>query len=169
MYEILGVYTIPDSGATVPTFATAGSACFDICARLHTPQVKAYSPQGIETPMTHNGVVTVSSGWRVLVPTGLILDIPKGFSVRLHSRSGAALKSGLVLANGTGVIDHDYTQELYVLLTAIGTVPASVRDGDRVCQGELVRNQNTILSPILAPPKPKTDRAGGFGSTGVST
>jgi dUTP pyrophosphatase len=95
------------------------------------------------------------------------MDIPKGFSVRLHSRSGLALKEGLILANAEGVIDSDYTDELMVMVTSISGGIITVNDGTRICQGELVRNQPVAFTRSEFPPQQKTDRIGGFGSTGV--
>ena len=165
--ETLGIYIIPDSEAELPQFSTEGSACFDICARLHKPTI-AYGPQNVQVEIDGtDGFIDIPSGWRVLVPTGIILDIPQGFSVRLHSRSGLALKEGLILANAEGVIDSDYTQELMVMVTPISGSIVTVNDGMRICQGELVRNQPIAISRNEFPPQQKTDRVGGFGSTGV--
>ena len=171
MTQTLGVYLMPDTGATVPAFATDGSACFDICARFHSNQpIIAYDKNNTKTLLSHvGGKFYFFGGMRVLVPTGLILDIPEGYSVRLHARSGLALKQGLVLTNSEGVIDSDYTQELLVMMHCMTGAVIAVNDGDRICQGELVRNQPTRFISIPNPPQPKTDRAGGFGSTGVST
>jgi dUTP pyrophosphatase len=165
--ETLGIYIIPDSEAELPQFATNGSACFDICARLYKPTI-AYGPQNVQVEIDGtDGFVDIPSGWRVLVPTGIILDIPQGFSVRLHSRSGLALKEGLILANAEGVIDSDYTDELMVMVTPINGSIVTVNDGMRICQGELVRNQPVAFTRSEFPPQQKTDRVGGFGSTGV--
>jgi dUTP pyrophosphatase len=87
--------------------------------------------------------------------------------VRLHSRSGLALKEGLILANAEGVIDSDYTQELMVMVTPINGSIVTVNNGMRICQGELVRNQPVAFTRNEFPPQQKTDRVGGFGSTGV--
>lgn len=169
----LGFYVIPDTGASVPVFATEGSACFDIKAQFHADEsdgkkpVVMYGPQNVKMEFVPSGdCIEVPVGWRALIPTGLIMDIPDGYSVRLHARSGAALKTGLVLANSEGVIDSDYTHELMVMVTAIGS-PVSISHGDRICQAELVKNQPVAMGQILFPPQKKTDRDGGFGSTGV--
>lgn len=167
--QTLGVYLIPDSGASVPQFSTQGSACFDICARLYTKTVTAYGLQNIKQELFTGGTeegITLPRGWRVLIPTGIIFDIPMGFSVRLHARSGLALKEGLVLSNAEGVIDSDYTQELLVMVSAIGS-PIVIQSGMRICQGELVENQPTKIEHLMYPPIQKTQRVGGFGSTGV--
>lgn len=95
------------------------------------------------------------------------MDIPEGYSVRLHARSGLALKEGLVLANAEGVIDSDYTDELLVMVTATSSCLVSIPNGSRICQAELVRNQPVTLARSDFPPQKKTTREGGFGSTGV--
>ena len=75
---------------------------------------------------------------RVLVPTGLIFDIPKGYSVRLHSRSGLAWKDGLYLTNCEGIIDYDYVEPIFVMMTNISQSPKTINNGVRICQAELV-------------------------------
>jgi dUTP pyrophosphatase len=105
---------------------------------------------------------------RVMVPTGLILDIPKGYSVRIHARSGLSLKQGLVLVNGEGVIDSDYIEEVFVLMTNLSTVGHWISPGDRIAQAELVKTENYKIEEIATRPEVKTDRRGGMGSTGVT-
>ena len=174
--QTLGVYAIPNTNPILPKFATEGSACFDIHARLHTDHVVYYDGNTGTAESkkvdTTNGQrkLWVFSGQRVLIPTGIILDIPKGYSVRLHARSGLALKNGLVLTNAEGVIDHDYTQELLVMVsntsTANGTNGILLTDNMRLCQGELVQNIPTSIQWCIDAPVRET-RNGGFGSTGV--
>ena len=165
--ETLGIYIIPDSGAELPEFSTKGSACFDLSARLWKPVV-AYGSQNVRVEIDcTDGYIDIPCGWRVLIPTGIVMNIPDGFSVRLHSRSGLALKEGLILANAEGIIDSDYTQELMIMLTSISGGIVTIIDGTRICQGELVRNQLVNLTRDEFPPQQKTDRIGGFGSTGV--
>lgn len=169
--ETLGVYIIPDSGATLPQLATEGSACFDICGQFNEHRnIIAYGPQNIkvEVPVSTGGWMRISPGWRYLIPTGIILDIPKGFSVRLHARSGLALNNGIVLANSQGVIDSDYIDELMIMVTTTSTSSTDISTGIRLCQAELVRNQPTIINRVSYLPIQKTDRKGGFGSTGIN-
>jgi len=104
---------------------------------------------------------------RMLIPTGLIADIPIGFSVRLHSRSGLAFKQGVYLTNCEGVIDSDYVDPIFAMVTSISNVPVKIYNGDRICQGELVRCEKYTLDESDEAPSQKTDREGGFGSTGV--
>ena len=102
-----------------------------------------------------------------MVPTGLILDIPFGYSVRLHSRSGIAVKQGLVLANHEGVIDADYVDPTFVVLRNDSTEVAYVFHGDRVAQGEMIPDIAYRVTETKEKPQQKTDRVGGFGSTGT--
>jgi dUTP pyrophosphatase len=80
-----------------------------------------------------------------------------------------SLKQGLVLANAEGVIDSDYTEELMVLLHNISENSITINDGDRVAQAELVQNIEYVIEQTAVRPIPKTNRTGGFGSTGVAT
>jgi dUTP pyrophosphatase len=111
--------------------------------------------------------IRVDPGERVLVPTGLVLDIPQGYSVRIHPRSGLSLKQGLTLVNAEGVIDSDYVEELFIPLYNASSISVQLKHGDRIAQGELVRTELYEIVESTTRPERKTDRAGGFGSTGV--
>lgn len=165
----LGVFKIEEQ-AIIPSKATKDSACFDISACLVPWQEIAYydSSNSKQTSFVNDEKsLTLFSGNRYLIPTGLIFDIPKGFSVRLHPRSGLSLKSGLILANCEGVIDADYIEPVYVILINTSGMCINIKHGERICQGELVRNENYNISTIPNKPSIKTDRNGGFGSTGA--
>lgn len=101
------------------------------------------------------------------MPTGLIFDIPEGYSIRLHPRSGNALKIGLVLANAEGIVDEDYVEPTYVLMTNMSTVSLRIDHGMRIAQGEVVYDQRFEIVETETKPNQKSDRDGGFGSTGV--
>ena len=162
--------------AQLPTFATKESACFDLHANLvENGEIEYY--QAISTKSvprrvafdinSSNTFIQLNNMERMLIPTGLIADIPEGFSVRLHSRSGLAFKQGVYLANCEGIIDSDYVDPIYAMVTSISNVPTRIYDGDRICQGELVRCEKYTLDESDEMPSQKTDREGGFGSTGV--
>jgi dUTP pyrophosphatase len=155
-----------------PIFATKQSACFDICfSSAGKSEYKGFSGQN--APITRyfrdtRGFV-IMPGDRMMVPTGLILDILEGYSVRVHARSGLSLKQGLVLVNAEGIIDSDYVEELFVLMTNISDNPISINNGDRISQGELVKVEQYVLEETSDKPATKTDRNGGMGSTGVKS
>jgi dUTP pyrophosphatase len=165
----LGYYKL-NGDVKDPVVATSGSACFDVHAYLPDDKtsIKCYSSlNNILDTYSQGGRLAIHPGARYLVPTGLIFDIPQQCSVRLHARSGLALKQGLVLANAEGVIDEDYVDPVYVMLTNISDTQVDINNGDRICQAELVYQPNFAIMPLQNSPAQKTDRDGGFGSTGV--
>jgi dUTP pyrophosphatase len=165
---ILQIYrTHPD--VAIPTFQTKGSACFDLafaCDGKYT--YKGYNAAGgqFERPFP-NGQLTFSPGDRINVPTGLILDIPEGYSVRVHARSSTAFKRGLVLINSEGIIDSDYVDELGLLLWNTTTNNIVLNNRERLAQAELIKTLDYGLLETINKPGTKTDRVGGMGSTGV--
>jgi len=173
--EKLKFFKLNDS-VQLPTFATRESACFDLQANLVKDEVLQYY-QSISTKSVprriaydinnSNTFIQLNNMERMLIPTGLIFDIPVGFSVRLHSRSGLAFKQGVYLTNCEGVIDSDYVDPVFAMVTNISNVPVKIYNGDRICQGELVRCEKYTLDESDEPPSQKTDRDGGFGSTGT--
>lgn len=157
--------------AHTPAFLTGQSACFDLSfSSAGKQRYEGYNKQNkkIDRPMS-NGTVHLMPGDRVMIPTGLILDIPAGYSVRVHPRSGLSLKQGLVLANCEGVIDSDYVQELFILMHNTSENGITINNGDRIAQGELVEQVKYTLEAVLDRPGQKTERVGGMGSTGINT
>ena len=161
-----------DSEVKDPVRATEGSACFDLHSFMPEDSlVRVYinhQDEDIEIRERKvvQGRVQINSTERMLVPTGLIFDIPMGYSVRLYPRSSLALKQGLTLANNVGIIDSDYVQPVYMMVYNISGYQQFVKNGERICQAELVREQPSVLMEVHERPENKTDRDGGFGSTG---
>ena len=154
-----------------PVRATEGSACFDLHASL--PQfsaVKVYENNFEEVDKRDRNVVDgrvqVNPRERLLIPTGLIFDIPAGHSVRLYPRSSLALKQGLTLANNVGIIDSDYVEPVFMMIHNISGNQQFITDGQRICQAELVQEHPCMIMEAETRPERKTDRDGGFGSTG---
>jgi len=165
----LNIYrTHPD--IVLPKFGTKQAACFDLS--FQTAGKTEYTGyNGFNAPFTrvlHDGRIVLMPRDRVMIPTGLIFDIPEGYSVRIHPRSGLSYKQGLVLANLEAVIDSDYVHETFILLTNTSENSITITNGDRVAQAELVKSQEYVLWEVFEAPKQKTDRQGGLGSTGVS-
>ena len=171
MTPSLKVYKTNDY-AEIPQFATQGSACFDLKA-CFTPntKVKTYNPwnKEVEVPVKNYGEklgIQVHPGYRVMMPTGLIFDIEPDHVLKVYARSGTALKKGLMLANGVGVVDSDFIHETHVLLYNTSDGPITITQGDRVAQAMLERTNYYVFEEISEAPTQKTDREGGFGSTG---
>ena len=156
--------------AVVPQFATDQSACFDICACLKgMEKIKAYSRMNKPIELYCNvDHLEIPAEFRVLIPTGLIFDIPEGYSVRIYPRSGLSFKNGLVTQNCEGIVDSDYVEECFILLKNDSLVRQTITHGMRIAQGELVRNEDYVIVESLDRPHKRTTRNGGFGSTGVN-
>lgn len=155
----------------IPTIATPGSACFDIRFQYHgLDPIIAYDNtnvlQKIVVPISGTSI-TLPSHWRALLPTGLIFDIPEGHSVRVHPRSGLSIKKGLTLINCEGVIDSDYVEEVMVTVFNASDASVTIDIGERLCQGELVKTLDYVMAATTERPQRKTNRSGGFGSTGT--
>ena len=161
-----------DSEVKDPFRATEGSACFDLHSFLPEDSVAkvfiSHSEQDTEIRerTVVKGRVQINPTERMLVPTGLIFDIPTGYSVRLYPRSSLALKQGLTLANNVGIIDSDYVQPVFMMVCNMSGFQQFVTDGERICQAELVQEKQYVLLEVDERPERKTDRDGGFGSTG---
>ena len=105
-------------------------------------------------------------GWRYLIPTGIIFDIPVGCYIKVHPRSGNALKKGLITANNVGIIDEDYVEECNCIMINVSNTSIQINHGDRIVQAELRKTESFEIDITNTRPKQKTDREGGFGSTG---
>lgn len=160
--------------AELPSFATAGSACFDIKACLEPDsKIKGYGPHNrvIELPVKRAGdgriFTSVQPQYRTLIPTGLIFDIPSNQVLKFFIRSGIAIKTGLFMANSTAIIDEDYVDPAFIMIYNAGDTPIMIYHGDRIAQGRLEKNIKTVLEETFEKPERKTERDGGLGSTGV--
>lgn len=160
-----------NKNAINPTYGTRFAACFDISACLKdVEKVTAYTKdnQKVEIPVVDDAI-TIEPGMRALIPTGLIFELPRYYSLRVHPRSGLSVKNGVTLVNCEGVIDPDYVDPTFLTLFNVSDVPFVVAHGDRAAQGELVPTENnvTVFHELPYAPKKIGDRNGGFGSTGV--
>jgi dUTP pyrophosphatase len=134
-------------GLPLPSYATPDSAGLDLRSASQEP-------------------IVLSPGQRELVPTGLIVEIPRGYEGQVRPRSGLALKNGISLVNTPGTIDSDYRGELKVILINLGEDLFMVNYGDRIAQ--------LVIAPVIQAQIVEVDElsdsdrgSGGFGSTGV--
>lgn len=168
----MNVYKVNDR-ATVPEYATEGSACFDIKACIKNgDRLRSYNAFNKEMLVAVKGVgrnphaFQLPPGIRVLVPTGLIFDIPEKHVMKMYIRSSQALKKGLTMANGVGIIDSDYVEESYMMLENVSDSMALIEHGERIAQCLIEKTLQKPIKETKVKPEVKTDRDGGFGSTG---
>ena len=133
-------------GAMLPTFGSQEAAGADLYACLEA-------------------AVTIQPGETAFIPTGLAMELPRGYVGLIYARSGLACKQGLAPANKVGVIDPDYRGEVLIALHNHSDAVRTVEPGDRIAQ--LILTPYLTADFQLAEDLTETDRgAGGFGSTG---
>ena len=133
----------------LPRYETENSAGLDLRALLDEPM--------IIKPME-----------RVLIPTGIFLEIPNGFEGQVRARSGLSIKHGLTMVNGLGTVDSDYRGELKVPMINLGSEEFKVESGDRIAQIVFAKYETVSFEAVSSTEElEKTERgAGGFGHTG---
>lgn len=137
---------INKSKHALPAYATPASAGMDLRANLDTP-------------------VVLKSLERILIPTGLFLELPVGYEAQIRSRSGLAFKSGLTVLNSPGTIDADYRGEVKVILVNLSKEDFIISDGERIAQMIIAKHEQAEW--IEVEQLQETERgSGGFGSTG---
>lgn len=143
------VKIVVKEGAIVPEYQTDGAAGCDVCAFIDEP-------------------IVLEPGEYNAIPTGIYLEIPKGYEIQVRPRSGLAFKNGVTVLNSPGTIDSDYRGEIKILLINHGNSSFIINNGDRIAQ--------LILAPVYqanfccVEELSDTQRGtGGFGSTGVSS
>lgn len=137
--------------AKLPTYATNGAACMDMYACL---------PEG------QHDIEVIAPHERVLIPTGIAVEVPEGYVLEVLMRSGLALREGLTLLNGPGQIDEDYRGEIKLIVyNADPQYPAIIKHGDRIGQCRLLPVYPIHFCEVDE--LSETARgAGGFGHTG---
>ena len=169
----LGVHKLTDS-AVIPKFATTGSACFDLHADfLMSQRLKAYNAWNKEFPVQSKIIadkvsIQIPPETRILIPTNLVFDIPANHVMKIFVRSSIALKKGLSLSNGTGIIDSDYRGQVFVSLANHSEVTQYVEPGERIAQ--IMIEKVEPFAWVQVDELDETNRGiGGFGSTGEKT
>lgn len=163
-----------------PEYGTTHSACFDIRVNLKGVYTEGQVNNIKTITRTNQSVVrrievdndgrlyiSLPPNERMLAPTGAIFDIPVGYSLKVHPRSGTSYKQGINLINQEGVIDADYVEELFLPLVNSSENHVKIYDGERYAQGELQEVIQARFDVLEKRPKHKSERVGGFGHTGV--
>ncbi len=120
---------------------------------------------GMDVRASLPGPLTLKPSERMLIPTGLFVELPEGHEIQVRPRSGLAIKQGLTLLNSPGTIDADYRGEIKIILVNLSAEEQVINPGDRIAQMVVhkVEKMNWIEANMLN----ETERArGGFGHTG---
>src|SRR5512143_1892794 len=103
-------------------------------AGLPLPRYHSDHAAGLDLMAAVGEEVTIEPGKRLLVPTGIAIELPEGYEAQVRPRSGLALMHGVTLMNSPGTIDADYRGEVGVIMVNLGDAPFKVRRGDRIAQ-----------------------------------
>lgn len=144
--EKLNVKVINKSNNPLPEYGTEHAAGLDIRAFLEEP-------------------IVLKPLERVLVKTGLFLEIPIGFEAQVRPRSGLAYKNGLTVLNTPGTIDADYRGEVGVILVNLSNQEFKIENGERIAQLVFTKHEQVIWQATENLSETKRS-GGGFGSTG---
>ena len=130
------------------------------------PDYKTPDAAGMDLLANNSETITLQPLERTLVPTGLYVEIPKGYEAQVRPRSGLALKKGITCLNSPGTIDADYRGEVGVILANLSNEPFEINTGDRIAHMVITRHETAEWQ--LTDSLSESDRGeGGFGSTGV--
>jgi len=103
---------------------------------------------------------------RVLIPTGLFIEIPNGYEAQIRPRSGMAIKKGISILNSPGTIDSDYRGEIGIILINLSNNEVVIENGERICQMIIAKHETAILVEVNEINETSRGK-GGFGSTGI--
>lgn len=135
------------SGHRLPHYETLASAGMDLRADIEKP-------------------VTLKPLERVIVPTGLFIELPVGYEAQIRPRSGLAAKKGITVLNAPGTIDADYRGNVGVILVNLSNEDFTVENGERIAQMVIAKHERAEWEEVES--LSDTDRGeGGFGSTGT--
>lgn len=145
--EKLKVKIINRSGYELPSYETPGAAGMDIHAAIEHP-------------------IVLHSLDRVLIPTGLRVQLPQGYEMQIRPRSGLAMRHGISIVNTPGTVDADFRGEIQVVIINLSKEPFVVNPGERICQMVIAPYTRVDWEPV-----DEIDRTvrgeGGFGHTGT--
>jgi dUTP pyrophosphatase len=138
---------ITQSQHELPTYGSKASAGVDLRANIEKS-------------------IRVGSLEKVVVPTGLFIEIPIGYEAQVRPRSGLAFKHGITVLNSPGTIDADYRGEIKVILVNLSKDTFVIENGERIAQMVIAAHEQAEWIEVES--LDETERgAGGFGSTGV--
>ena len=130
------------------------------------PQYATPYSAGMDIRANTTGPIVIKPLERILVPTGLHIELPEGYEAQIRPRSGLAIKHGIGLVNSPGTIDADYRGEIRIIVVNLSNQEYTLQPGERIAQMIVAKYQKVewVESDSLE----ESQRGqGGFGSTGV--
>ncbi len=143
---MLRIKVINKSNNPLPKYQTVASAGMDLHANLEAD-------------------IILNPGDRILVPTGLFMELTEGYEAQVRPRSGLALKHGITVLNSPGTIDADYRGEIKVLLINHGSEPFIIKHSERIAQMVVAKHEQIQWKTVTDLNDTKRG-SGGYGSSG---
>jgi dUTP pyrophosphatase len=132
---------------------------------LPLPQYETAHAAGMDMRAFVENEIVIKPLQRILIPTGLHIELPVGFEAQIRPRSGLAYKHGISIVNAPGTIDADYRGEIKVLLVNLSDTDFVVNNGDRIAQMVIAKHE-TITWESVEELSDTARGAGGYGHTG---
>ncbi len=131
-----------------------------------TPEYATLQSAGLDLRANISASILLKPLERILVKTGLFIELPKGYEAQVRPRSGLALKKGITVLNSPGTIDADYRGEIGVILVNISSEEIIIENGERIAQMVIAKHEH--IKWIESEKLENTERGSrGFGSTGL--
>jgi len=129
------------------------------------PAYETLYSAGMDLRANIDNDMIIKSLERILIPTGIFIQLPEGYEAQIRPRSGLALKKGISVLNTPGTIDADYRGEIGVILINLSKEDVTIKDGERICQMIISKHERIRWSVVHE--LSESDRGtGGFGHTG---
>ena len=151
----------------LPEYAHIGDACFDLRAYISEQDLWEAKKQGLRANSDEGNWICLERGDKYIFHTGLVFDIPQGYKLMVHARSGLGIKHQITLANRTGVIDEPYTDETLVCLVNESREAFTIYNGDRIAQACLEKVEPVVIKEVKEVPVKSRGTNSGLGSSGV--
>lgn len=130
------------------------------------PKYSTEQSAGLDLRANINESITLKPLQRVIVPTGIYVELPVGFEGQIRPRSGLAAKHGITVLNTPGTIDSDYQGEIKAILINLSNEDFTIENGDRVCQMVISNHETVKLNEVDVFNETSKRGDGGFGHTG---
>jgi dUTP pyrophosphatase len=134
--------------------------------RVILPKYESEGASGMDLRAFLDSEQTIPPMGRVIIPTGLKIEVPEGYEAQVRPRSGLALKTGVTVLNSPGTIDSDYRGDVNIILVNLSTNNVTIKDGERIAQ--------LVIAPVCRSHVAEVGElaqsvrgSSGFGSTGV--
>ncbi|MDD3237782.1 MAG: dUTP diphosphatase [Candidatus Gastranaerophilales bacterium] len=130
------------------------------------PEYKTEGASGMDLAAAISEPIVLKSLERKLIPTGVKIELPKGFEAQVRARSGLAIKHGITLINAVGTIDEDYRGEVCVPVVNLSNEDFVIEPDMRIAQMVILKVEKVKIDIVEELACSKRD-TGGFGSTGL--